>query len=737
VSFVEFDLIKWIVILPLAGAAVNGLFGERLTARFGRAAVSAVACGVVLAAFALSLATFARLLGVEGRVLVDRVYTWFAVGDLNVPVTFLVDSLSVVMILVVTGVGSLIHIYSTGYMSHDPAYHRYFSYLNLFTSAMLILVLGDNLLLMFVGWEGVGLCSYLLIGFWFTDREKAVAGMKAFITNRIGDLGFIIGIFALWWVLDRSGVHTVSFYGLAQSIGNLDGQTIFGISAATVAAVALFIGACGKSAQIPLYVWLPDAMAGPTPVSALIHAATMVTAGVYMIGRMNFLYSMSPAALGIVAGVGALTALFAATIGLLQNDIKRVLAYSTVSQLGYMVLGMGVGAYAAGIFHLMTHAFFKACLFLCSGSVIHAMGGEQDMRKMGGLSKHLPVTFKTMLVATIAIAGIPPFAGFFSKDEILWKAWSSPHGSPLLWLIGAAGAGLTAFYMFRLIFMTFWGDCRADERTKHHLHESPRSMTVPLVLLAGLSVVGGWVGIPTALGGGNHFHHFLAPVLDPAAAHGPTLMSWDVSGEAPAGESGSEPGHATAAHAGAAHGTDASRGADAAHGAGEAHGAAEGAAPGHAHDPMEWVLMVVSVAIAATGIWLAHRFYVVHPAIPARGAARFAGLYSLVYNKYWIDEIYRETVVRWTVVLSRVLAAFDLLIIDGLVNLTALLTRVTSTISGWIDNTFVDGAVNGVAETITYMGTRARRLQTGVIQNNMIGIYAGILVIVLILIILR
>ncbi len=733
-SLVEFDLIKWIVILPLAGAAVNGLFGKRLVARFGRPAVSAIACGVVLASFALSLLTFARLLGVEGRVLVDRAYTWFAAGDLRVAVSFLVDSLSVVMILVVTGVGSLIHIYSVGYMSHDPAYHRYFSYLNLFTSAMLILVLGDNLLLMFVGWEGVGLCSYLLIGFWFTDRAKAVAGMKAFITNRIGDFGFVIGIFALWWVLGRSGVHTMNFYALAQSIHHLDGETIFGLSAATVAAVALFIGACGKSAQIPLYVWLPDAMAGPTPVSALIHAATMVTAGVYMIARMGFLYSMSPTALAVVAVVGAATALFAATIGLLQNDIKRVLAYSTVSQLGYMFLGMGVGAYAAGIFHLMTHAFFKACLFLCSGSVIHAMGGEQDMRKMGGLAKHLPITYKTTLVATIAIAGIPPLAGFFSKDEILWKAWSSPHGHPLLWLVGAAGAGLTAFYMFRLIFMTFWNECRADDHTKHHLHESPRSMTAPLVMLAGLSIVGGWVGIPGALGGGNQFHHFLAPVVDPAEALGPTIRSWDLSAELGGGAAGE------AARAGAAHAaeTHAERGHGApAHAVGEQEAAEHAAGAGHSHDPLEYVLMAVSVAIAATGIGLAHRFYVAKRELPARAAARVPGLYSLVYNKYWVDEIYHETVIRGTVGLSRVLAAFDLLIIDGLVNLTALLTRVTSVISGWIDNTFVDGAVNGLADIVTLMGTRARRLQTGVIQNNMIGIYAGILVFVLVLIVLR
>jgi len=727
---VEFDLIKWIAILPLLGAIVNGFFGERLRARFGNAGVSAVACGVVLAAFALSVATFARLVGVDGRVLVDRAYEWFAVGDLKVQVSFLVDSLSIVMILVITGVGSLIHIYSTGYMSHDQGYARYFSYLNLFTFAMLVLVLGDNLLLMFVGWEGVGLCSYLLIGFWFTDREKAVAGMKAFITNRVGDLGFVVGLFALWWTLGRSGIHTVNFYALAQSIHALDGQTVLGISAATFIAIAFFVGATGKSAQIPLYVWLPDAMAGPTPVSALIHAATMVTAGVYMIGRMNFLYSMSPVALGVVAVVGAATALFAATIGLVQNDIKKVLAYSTVSQLGYMFLAMGVGAYAAGIFHLMTHAFFKACLFLCSGSVIHAMGGEQDMRKMGGLRHHMPTTYKTMLVATLAIAGIPGFAGFFSKDEILWKAWSSPHGHPLLWLAGAAGAGLTAFYMARLIFMTFWNENRADEHTRHHLHESPRSMTLPLVLLAILSVAGGWIGIPAALGGGDWFHHFLSPAVEPAAAHGPVLTDWDLSAEVAAARGSAEAG-AEHADGGATHAGESEH----AESAGQA--SEHGAAGSHGHDPMEYMLMIASVAIGLGGIGLAHRFYVRDRGAPARIAARVPGLYSLVYEKYRIDELYQATILGWTVGLSRFLAAFDNMVVDGLVNLTGHLTRIVSMISGWIDNTFVDGAVNGVAGVVAFFGNRARRLQTGVIQNNTIGIYAGILVIVMILIVLR
>ncbi len=746
--FTELNIIKWIVILPLLGAIVNGFFGKALTARFGNKPVTIIGCGVVLASFALSLTVFARLLGVEGRVLIDHVYTWFNVGGFHPEVTFLVDSLSVVMILVITGVGSLIHIYSTGYMSHDHGYYRYFAYLNLFTFAMLTLVLGDNLLLMFVGWEGVGLCSYLLIGFWFTDREKAIAGMKAFITNRIGDLGFVVGLFALWWYLGREGYHTVNFYALAQIIGALDGQTIFGISVATFVAIMFFVGATGKSAQIPLYVWLPDAMAGPTPVSALIHAATMVTAGVYMIGRMNFLYTMSPAALTVVAVVGAVTALFAATIGLAQTDIKKVLAYSTVSQLGYMFLGMGVAAYSAGIFHLMTHAFFKACLFLGSGSVIHGMGGEQDMRKMGGLKKYMPTTYKTMLISTLAIAGIFPLAGFFSKDEILWKAWSSAHGSPLLWFVGVAGAGLTAFYMFRLIFMTFWGECRADEHTKHHIHESPRSMTIPLIVLAGLAVVGGWIGIPSALGGGDTFHHFLAPVLSPSEAHGPTLLDWDLSAETAKSSAGAddeamshmaslsyigksgEATHVTGEVSDAAlHGEPAEAA------AGDVHGGEHAA--GHAHDPMEYVLMLVSLAIAGTGIFLAHRFYVKDRGAPARITARMPRLAALVADKYRVDELYGATAIGGTLSLARFLAAFDGIVIDGIVNLTAYLTRIVSMLNGWFDSMFVDGAVNGVGRLIAYLGARARSLQTGVIQYNVVGIFAGVLLMVLVLIVLR
>src|SRR6185295_3323097 len=413
-----------------------------------------------------------------------RLFSWIDVGSLRVDAAFAVDPLSAVMILVVTGIGGLIYIYSTGYMHDDPAYWRFFAYLNLFTAAMLTLVLGDSLLLMFVGWEGVGLCSWALIGFWWREWPNTTAGNKAFIVNRVGDFGFVLGIFLLFWTLDSAGHGTVVFRDLQHHAASLEGRTIWGLPVVVLATLFLFVGATGKSAQIPLYVWLPDAMAGPTPVSALIHAATMVTAGVYMIGRLSFLFAMAPETLAVVAGIGAATALFAATIGLVQNDIKRVLAYSTVSQLGYMFVAMGVGAWAAGIFHLVTHAFFKACLFLGSGSVIHGMSGEQDMRKMGGLKDKMPVTALTMFVGCLAIAGVPFLSGFFSKDEILWSAFKIGEYGTAVWLVGFLVAGMTAFYMFRLYYMTFAGTFRGTEEQAAHVHESPRSMTVPLMVLA-------------------------------------------------------------------------------------------------------------------------------------------------------------------------------------------------------------------------------------------------------------
>ena len=500
-----------IPLLPLAGAAALALGGAPLQRRYGKGPVGLIACGTVALSFLLSVVAFVQLLGLEPehRVpgLLANVLRWIHVGDLHVDLAFAVDPLSAVMILVVTGIGGLIHVYATGYMHEDAGYWRFFAYLNLFTFAMLTLVLGDNLLLMFVGWEGVGFCSWGLIGFWHKELPNTTAGNKAFIVNRVGDFGFVLGVLLLF---ARFG--SVDFQEVARAVSGLSPEAAFGtISWITL---LLFIGATGKSAQIPLYVWLPDAMAGPTPVSALIHAATMVTAGVYMIARLNFLFSMAPETLALVAVIGAATALLAATIALAQNDIKRVLAYSTVSQLGYMFLAMGVGAYAAGIFHLMTHAFFKACLFLGAGSVIHAMGGEQDMRKMGGLWPHLPATSRTFLVATLAIAGCPLLAGFFSKDEILWQAWSSTFGSGLLWVVAVLVAGMTAFYMFRQVFMVFFGECRADHETQHHLHESPPVMTVPLWLLAGGAILAGWLGFP------HHslFEGWLEPVMGHYAA---------------------------------------------------------------------------------------------------------------------------------------------------------------------------------------------------------------------------
>jgi NADH-quinone oxidoreductase subunit L len=622
----------WLIpALPLAGVLFNATLGARL----GRRAVSAVAPGVVGASFATALYAAAELLGAgEGGTLLNRVYEWIAVGSLRFDVAFTLDPLSAVMMLVVTGVGFLIHVYSTGYMAEDPDYARYFAYLNLFTFAMLLLVLADNLVLLFVGWEGVGLCSYLLIGFWYTDPANADAGRKAFVFNRIGDAGFLLGIFLLFWSVGAVG-HDLSFRSIAAAAAGLDPALV------TAIALLLFIGATGKSAQLPLYVWLPDAMAGPTPVSALIHAATMVTAGVYMIARLNALYVLSPAALGVVAVVGALTAVFAATIGLVQNDIKKVLAYSTISQLGYMFLALGVGAFSAAIFHLMTHAFFKALLFLGAGSVIHGMGGEQDIRKMGGLGRHMPATYRTFLIATLAIAGIPGFSGFFSKDQILFNAFAGPHGSPWLWALGALGAGLTAFYMTRLLALTFWGECRAGDKVRHHIHESPPSMTVPLVVLAILSIVGGYVGLPAGWAWGDRFAAFLAPVL------------------------------------------------------GGEHG-------GHEHAlALEYTLMAVSVAVAAAGIAIAYLMYVARPELPERLRERAAGLHRLLLNKYFVDEIYDQSVVRPTLGFS------------------SWLWRI-------FDAGVIDGLVNGTAGALTASGRLWRRVQDGNVQHYALSFLVGV-----------
>ncbi len=662
----------WVAIIPLAplvGAIVLGLAGASLQRRLGKGPVGWIACGTVALSFLVSVVALAKLVGMEPeqRYLLARLFPWIHVGSLKVDVAFAVDPLSAVMILVVTGIGGLIHLYATGYMHEDPAFWRFFAYLNLFTFAMLTLVLGDSLLLMFVGWEGVGFCSWGLIGFWHKELPNTTAGNKAFIVNRIGDFGFVLGIFLLFWTLDAHGHGTVVFRELRDHADVLEGAMLWGVPVATLAALFLFVGATGKSAQIPLYVWLPDAMAGPTPVSALIHAATMVTAGVYMNGRLNFVFALAPETLAVVATIGAATALLAATIALAQNDIKRVLAYSTVSQLGYMFLAMGVGAYAAGIFHLMTHAFFKACLFLGSGSVIHAMGGEQDMRKMGGLRKHLPATSTTFIVATLAIAGIPPLAGFFSKDEILWQTFATGHKG--LWAIGLLVAGLTAFYMFRQVFMVFFGECRADHETQHHLHESPSVMTLPLWILMGGSVVAGLLWIPHVF---QPFEHWLEPVM----VH-----------------------HAEAATAGVG---------------------------------AELGLMVLSVAVALAGIGLAYLMYYRRSIRPETFSEALGGLpYRAVLNKYWVDELYGLVFVRGVLALSFVTAWFDLHVIDGIVNLSAAVVRGWARLSGLFDLYVVDGLVNLVGDVTQFVGRRVRNVQTGALSTYLyvviLGVVGGVL----------
>ena len=580
------NLNLWLIpVLPLAGAAINGFFGKKSS----RTAVSTIALVFCGAAFAWALRVAWQISSVD-LPYQEYLAHWIRSGSFVADFAFYLDQLSLVMLLVVTGVGFLIHVYSVGYMWDDPGYYRFFAYLNLFMFFMLTLVLANNYLVMFIGWEGVGLASYLLIGFWFTKDSAASAGKKAFIVNRIGDFGFLIGLFLL-----IQHFASLNFTQVFDSVTKLQAGPVTE-NLLTAIGILLMVGACGKSAQIPLYVWLPDAMEGPTPVSALIHAATMVTAGVYMVARSHVIFESAPTALAVVAIIGTLTALFAATIGITQTDIKKVLAYSTVSQLGYMFMACGVGAFSAGIFHLMTHAFFKGLLFLAAGSVIHAVGGEQDMRKMGGLRTYIPWTFMTMGIATLAIAGIPPFAGFWSKDEILWQAYQANW---IYWLLGLITAFITSFYMFRLYFMTFFGDYRGVQVDSHghaHVtrghddhghgepHESPAVMLVPLMILAVLSVVGGLVGI------GNGFEHFLAPVFGTRETVGAT------------GE--------VASHS------------------------------------LELLLMFVSVLVAASGAILAWVLYVSKPYLPQKIAETLGGFYSAVLNKYYVDELYAALFVK-------------------------------------------------------------------------------------------
>ncbi|HTH56861.1 MAG TPA: NADH-quinone oxidoreductase subunit L [Cyclobacteriaceae bacterium] len=587
-------MICLIPLLPLFGFVLISLTGKRLVKGFA----ALIACASVLVAFAFAVALFVKLLKGSGP-LTATMFQWISAGNFSASISFLVDPLSSLMLLVITGVGFLIHVYSIGYMHDDEAFNRFMSYLNLFVFFMLLLVMGSNYLVMFVGWEGVGLCSYLLIGFWFKNQDYNDAANKAFIMNRIGDLGLLVGMILIF--ITFGSLNYADVLPKAEAIGT---------PVLTLITILLFIGAMGKSAQIPLYTWLPDAMAGPTPVSALIHAATMVTAGVYMVARNNILYTLSPIAMQLVLVIGLATALFAATIALAQNDIKKVLAYSTVSQLGLMFVALGVGAYASGIFHMVTHAFFKALLFLGAGSVIHAMHHEQDIRKMGGLRKYIPLTYFTFLVGVLAIAGIPPFAGFFSKDEILANAFRQ---NPVAWGIAVLASLLTAFYMFRLLFLTFFGKTRASEDTIHHIHESPKSMTIPLIFLAILSLGGGFMGVPELLGGGNWISGFLSPVF----------------------------ARSTELHV-----------------------------EHHLSHTTEFALMGIIVVFTLVMIGLAYRRYVAKAHVPAAEGAPLTPAHKTIYNKYYVDEIYDAVIVKPLYWISKL---FDIVIersgIDRLVNL--------------------------------------------------------------------
>lgn len=590
------SLLILIPLLPLIGFIINGIGFRHVPKSLAGVIGSAAALG----AFVISILAWNSF---DGQPQIVKLFDWISIGQLNIPFSFQIDQLSLLMLLVVTGVGSLIHIYSVGYMHHDEGFGKFFAFLNLFLFFMLLLVMGSNYVIMFIGWEGVGLCSYLLIGFWNKVTNYNNAARKAFIMNRIGDLGFLLGIFML--IQHFGSVEYLEVFSKAANGSFSVNDTVI----VTITAL-LFVGAMGKSAQIPLYTWLPDAMAGPTPVSALIHAATMVTAGIYMVIRSNVLYSLAPATLAFVGGIGLLTALVAASIGLYQNDIKKVLAYSTVSQLGYMFLALGVGAYTSAMFHVMTHAFFKALLFLGAGSVIHAMSDEQDIRNMGGLRKHLPVTFWTFLIATLAIAGIIPFSGFFSKDEILAHVFEH---NKLMWGLGIAGAMMTAFYMFRLLFVTFFGEFRGTDEQKHHLHESPATMTVPLMVLAVLSAVGGLMNIPHVLGGGESLAHFMAPLFELSKQVNPTLFE------------------------------------------------------GHLDHSTEYMLMGVSVGAAVLAIVFAYNLFISKSTVPAADKD-VTGLPKVLQNKYYVDELYDAVFVNPMRKLSDLLYSFGEFLIDLVVN---------------------------------------------------------------------
>src|SRR5215469_9378945 len=697
------DNIWLIPLLPALGAAIMFFFGRRLQ----KSTVSAVSVGVVVLAFLMACGCVLQYTAWADanhhRPFEKIIYTWLGTdtGHLTfltkggspaafqADAGFLLDPLSSIWLLFVTGVGMLIHIYSTGYMAHEGGYYRFFGYLNLFMFSMLVLILGNNYAVLFVGWEGVGLCSYLLIGFYFARKSASDAANKAFIVNRIGDAGFLLGMFTIAWYL--GSFRFVEVNALAHS-----GRYAIGDPILTAAALLLFVGACGKSAQLPLYVWLPDAMEGPTPVSALIHAATMVTAGVYMVARSNAIFVLAPTAMKTVAIIGALTAIFAASIGLVQNDIKRVLAYSTVSQLGYMFLALGVGAFAAGVFHVFTHAFFKALLFLGAGSVIHAMSGEQDMRFMGDLRRRIPTTFWTMFVGMLAIAGIPGLAGFFSKDEILWQTWSSEGGAyRILWGIGYVTALMTAFYMFRLIYLTFYSKPRMSHAVEHHIHESPASMTIPLVVLAVMSLFAGFLGFPHSLGGSDRFAKYLDPVFSRGEAR--VLVEEGKATQVAAGEKEEE----------------------------------------HTN-PTEYVFMGLSVAAAIAGWFLARRSYAdadkgyVEPI-----QAMAPPVYNSLLNKYYVDEGYDYIftgrrklggVRLGAMGLGEACSWFDANVIDGLVNASAWLTRFVATLSSWWDKWIIDGiGVNGPAILARMLSYPTRLLEWGLVQWYALVMTAGLL----------
>jgi len=647
-------VLVWLIpIFPALAVLLNALWGRRfIRDKAHLLGVGSIGCSLVCA-----LIVIVRVIMYPSEPIKAPLYTWIFAGNFSVDMAFQVDALTAIMLFVVCGVGFLVHIYSVGYMHGDPSYYRFFTYLNLFMASMLILVLADNYLLMFVGWEGVGLCSYLLIGFWYDRQSASDAGKKAFLVNRVGDAGFILAISLLFWT-----TGSLNYDDVAKATEN----HLITTGIATAITLLLFIGATGKSAQVPLYVWLPDAMEGPTPVSALIHAATMVTAGVYMVVRSQGLFLLAPVTMNVVAGVGALTALFAASIGLVQNDIKRVLAYSTVSQLGYMFLGCGVGAFSSGLFHVMTHAFFKGLLFLGAGSVIHAMHDEQDMRRMGGLKNHIRGTYETMLLATIAIAGIPPFAGFWSKDEILGSAIKSGGIGVLWWAMGLCAAFMTSFYMFRLIFMTFYGQERFD--THHvHPHESPPSMLTPLKVLALLSVIGGIVvGIPPENG---LFHAFLAHAFPHVHGHHAAFHFWP-----------------------------------------------------------DLPLMLLSTLIAVAGRFTAYHLYIQRPERANELAEKYAFAYQVLLNKYYIDEFYQAFIVRPVMWSREALWSIDARVVDGVVNACATFTRLYSNWSGLVDRWVVDGTVNGVA-ILVQIGSRVFRLaQTGLVQNYLLVMAVGVFV---------